>query len=162
MQMDIAASLSWNRSPQEISLPRWEAVTRKAIALMRTAGAGPALADHECALAIACRLIETPPPARVEDCVAALVVSHHNLADLWTERGDADGAAAHLCRAHETLLALAFDDGRDACLRRAALRHLRETHLALVSHAARHGPHARITHALRQGSLAFERGPVRH
>ncbi|QJE02814.1 DUF2753 family protein [Massilia forsythiae] len=162
MHMDIAASLSWNRSPQEISLPRWEAVTRKAIALMRSAGAGPALADHECALAIACRLIDAPPSGRAQDCVAALVVSHHNLADLWRARGDTGGAAAHLCRAHEALLALASDDGRDACLRQAALRHLRETHLALVAHAARHGPHDRITRALRQGMLAFERGPARH
>ncbi|MFT4066510.1 DUF2753 family protein [Paraburkholderia sp.] len=148
---------------RDLSLSQWETVTRQAIAAAREAGAGPALAGYEQALSIARQLIAAPPSGRAEDCVAALVVSYHNLADLHVEQGDADTAASHLCRAHEALIALMLNADRTASLRQAALRHSRETHFALISHVARHGPHPLVTRALRMGCLAFNvDGPTRH
>lgn len=158
MHQQIATPSAGGSSPADVSLSLWEAVTRQAMAITRDAGTGPALADYECALSIARQLVNAPPPGRAEDCVAALVVSHHNLADLQTDRGDIDAAASHLCQAHEALIALVVDGDRQVPVRQAALRHSRATHLALVAHVAQHGPHALITHALRVGCLAFNVG----
>lgn len=87
--------------------------------------------------------------------MAALVVSYHNLSGLHVEHGDLDAAASHLCRAHKALIALFVNNDRDVCLRQAALHHSRETHLALITHVSRYGPHALITSALRAGCLAL-------
>ncbi|WP_146122830.1 hypothetical protein [Burkholderia multivorans] len=158
MHQQIATPASGGSPSSDVTLSLWEAVTRQAIALTRDAGPGPALADYDCALSIARQLIDAPPTARAEDCVAALVVSHHNLADLYIDHGDIDAAVGHLCQAHEALIALMLDGDRQISLRQAALRQSRATHLALVSHVAHHGPHALITHALRVGCLAFNVG----
>jgi hypothetical protein len=144
-------------------LSHWESVTRQANTNARETGSGSALAGYEQALSIARQLFVAPPPGRAEDCVAALVVSCHNLADLHLEHGDANLAASYLCRAHETLIALILDTDRSASLRQAALRHSRTTHLALVSHMAAHGPHPLITRVIRMGCLALNvDGPTHH
>jgi hypothetical protein len=159
----LAASGSTARNP---SLSQWEAVTRQALAVTHeqgAGGAGAALAAYEQALSIARQLLVAPPAGRAEDCVAALVVSCHNLADLHIAHGDADAAAGYLCRAHESLLALLVDTDRATSLREAALRHSRATHLALISHVAAHGPHPLITRVMRMGCLALNvDGPTRH
>ncbi|WP_321814775.1 MULTISPECIES: DUF2753 family protein [unclassified Paraburkholderia] len=145
------------------SLSQWQAITRQAIAATREAGAGAALDGYERALSIARQLLAAPPPGHAEDCVAALVVSCHNLADLHLDHGDTDTAARYLCRAHETLIALMVDTDRSASLRQAALHHSRQTHLALISHVASHGPHPLVTRVLRAGCLALNvDGPARH
>ncbi|WP_052007190.1 hypothetical protein [Burkholderia paludis] len=149
--------------PTHSDLSSWEATIREAVGAERDGRITPALAGYRRALEIAQRLIETPPPSRHDDCVAALVVSWHNLADLLASQGDVERCVEGLCDAHEALIALYLDARRDALLRRAALRHGRETHLALVRHMARHGEHPRIVRALREGSLALDVGSaVRH
>ncbi|MBY4673877.1 DUF2753 domain-containing protein [Burkholderia multivorans] len=163
MHQQIATLIPDGLPSRDVSLSLWETVTRQAIATARATGAGSALLSYERALLIARQLLVAPPPGRAEDCVAALVVSHHNLADLHFEYGDVDTAASHLCCAHEALLALILNSDRDISLRQAALRHSRETHLALISHVSTHGPHPLITRALRSGCVAFNvDSPTRH
>ncbi|WP_321782537.1 DUF2753 family protein [Paraburkholderia sp. J94] len=146
-----------------MSLSRWEAVTREALAAARETGAMASLASHEEALSIAHQLLADPPPARAEACVAALVVSCHNLADLHAEQGDADAAVRYRCEAHEALIALIADPACAAPLRQAALRQSRATHLALIAHVASHGPHPLVTAVLRRACLALNvDGPTRH
>ncbi|MFM0741260.1 hypothetical protein PQQ51_28825 [Paraburkholderia xenovorans] len=150
------ANLASDRSPSKSpTLSLWETTTRQALAGAREASAAAALAAYERALSIAHQLIEAPPAGRAEDCIAALVVSHHNLADWHIERSDPETAVCHLCDAHEALIALFLDTDRDSVVRQAALRHSRETHMALISHVARHGSHPLVTRALRKGCLAL-------
>jgi len=147
----------------ESSLPLWERVMREAVRTSQAAPANVALKAYQQALEIAHRLIGQSPSGRADDCVAALVVSHHNLADLHAELGDIDSAAEHLCRAHETLITLFLDAGRGASLQQAALRHSRETHVALLNHIRAHGPHPLMTRALSAGCLALSRAnPIPH
>ncbi|WP_322069442.1 DUF2753 family protein [Paraburkholderia bannensis] len=148
---------------RDLSLSQWEAITRQALSTARDTGPDAALAGYEQALSIARQLFVAPPPGRADDCVAALVVSCHNLADLHVEHGDTDTAATYLCRAHESLIALILDADRTASQRQAALRHSRETHLALIAHVAHYGPHPLVTRVLRMGCLALNvDGPTRH
>jgi hypothetical protein len=145
------------------SLPQWEAITRESLVAERAGQTVLALAGYRRAVSIARQLIDTPLPGRAEDCVAALVVSCHNLADLHAGQGDLDLAAEHLSRAHEALIALLLDSGRDPALQQAAIRHSRETHMALIAHVSRHGPDPLITQALRAGCLAMNvDSPTRH
>lgn len=145
---DLAANSSTSTQP---SLPLWESLMRRAM----HASSDHRSAAYEHALSIALQLIDAPPPGRDEDCIAALVVSHHNLADLHAELGDANSAARQLCRAHETLCALSLSATRPAPFRHIALRHSRETHVALIRHLARYGPNPRITRTLENASLAL-------
>jgi hypothetical protein len=147
---------SIHASAQEASLPLWESHMRQATQAEREQHAAVARAGYEHALAIALQLLDAPPPGRADDCLAALVVSHHNLADLLADSGETDAAALHLCLAHETLLALHLHPGKPASLRRAALHHSRETHLALIRHLARHGPHPRIARTLDHAHAALD------
>lgn len=142
--------------PAHSDLSSWEATIREAVGAERDGRIVPALAGYRRALEIARRLIDTPPPSRHDDCVAALVVSWHNLADLLANQGDVERCVENLCHAHEALIALYLDARRDAVLRQAALRHGRETHLALIRHMAQHGEHPRIVRALREGCLALD------
>src|SRR6187402_1939304 len=142
----------------DASLSSWERVMRAALAASRAAQSLAALDGYEQALDIARRLIEEPPEGRAGDCVAAFVVAHHNLADLELERGRMDHAVAHLCAAHETLLKLFVDTTRNPTLQQAALRHSRETHVALLSHIATQGPHPLIARTLELGERAMNAG----
>jgi hypothetical protein len=145
------------------SLSVWERVMREAVRTSHAAPSNVALNGYQQALKIAHRLIEQPPSGRAGDCVAALVVSHHNLADLHAELGDIDSASEHLCRAHETLIRLFLDGSQDARLQQAALRHSRETHFALLNHIRVHGPHPLLTRALSAGCLALSAAnPIPH
>jgi hypothetical protein len=142
----------------EPSLPLWESITRQAIKDERDKRHACALAGYERALPIAQQLINAPPSGRAEDCLAALVVSYHNLADLRVAQGEFDTAAHLLCRAHESLVALALHAERPAALREAALRHTRESHVALIRHVARHGPHPLIADVLKAADAALHQG----
>lgn len=137
------------------NLSVWENVMREAVRTSRAAPSNVMLNTYQQALEIAYRLIGQPPPGRADDCVAALVVSHHNLADVHAEQGDIDSAADHLCRAHETLIRSFLDVSRDRSLQQAALRHSRETHFALLNHVRAHGAHPLATRALGAGCLAL-------
>jgi hypothetical protein len=159
MHRQIVNSAENASSPDNgLSLSAWENVMREAVQTSRAAPSNVMLNTYEQALRIAHRLIERPPQGRAGDCMAALVVSHHNLADLHAELGDIDSAAEHLCRAHETLIHLFLDVSRDRNLQQAALRHSRETHFALLNHVRAHGPHPLVTRALGAGCLALSAG----
>lgn len=145
------------------NLPMWETITRESLIAEREGQSVLALAGYRRALSIARQLIDAPPAGRAEDCVAALVVSCHNLADLHAAQGDLELAAEHLSRAHEALIALLLDTQREPALQQAAIRHSRETHMALIGHVSRHGPDPLITRALRAGCLAMNiDSPTRH
>ncbi|RYX98110.1 MAG: hypothetical protein EOO28_00825 [Comamonadaceae bacterium] len=167
--MDLQTrTLFTNVSTPPPSLAQWDRVMRHAQVAAGMSQGVLALAGSWEALSIAKQLCANPPPGRADDCVAALVVSHHNLADLQLEAGTPDLAAGQLCHAHETLLALMQDTPSGANLptelRQAAWRHSRETHAGLLRYLAEHGPHPAISRALQAGCLVVFAGvsPTRH
>lgn len=115
-----------------------------------------ALAYQQQALVLALRIVQAPPAGREDDCIAALVVSHLNLADLQAEAGALDASAQLLCSVHATLLGLMADGSQGTALQRAAWRHSRESHAALLRHVQAHGPHPDTT-----AVLAGARGVLR-
>lgn len=84
--------------------------------------------------------------AEAERQIAALVVTRHNLADLYRQSGQLDKAIAHLCDAHETLFQLFHHPHGD--IRELAQRHLRVTYQEIVGFTQRHGQQARIQQSL--------------
>jgi hypothetical protein len=161
---DLASNSS--RSAAEPGLAQWESLMRQAVEAEREHHLALARAGYEEALRIALQLLDAPPAGRVDDCVAALVVSHHNLADLLIALGtpeDVDAATRHLCDAHETLAALYLNAQRPLSLRQAALRQTRETHVALIRHLARHGHRPLVARTLEAVDLALHgASPARH
>lgn len=128
-------------------LSDWEGLTRIACRAQADHRFEHALAGHVRALWVVEALLEgsllrTHP----DDCLAALVVSHHSLSELYRHRGQRAPAVAHLCAPHQLLLRLASH--AHACVQQAAWRHLRETRAALLDWQARHGAEARIDECL--------------
>ncbi|BAN46754.1 hypothetical protein [Metapseudomonas resinovorans] len=83
-----------------------------------------------------------------EEAVAALVISHHNLADLHLMLGQPEETAEHLCASHERLLQ-ALGDGRlPGALREAALRHSRTTYTSLLEFIGEYGAYPRTDRLL--------------
>ena len=82
----------------------------------------------------------------IERCLAALVVTQHNLADLLGQSDRLDEASFHLCAAHEYLFQLRHHP--DVGLGIIAQRHLKITYRELIIFVQRHGPHKRITESL--------------
>jgi hypothetical protein len=122
---------------------------------MRRAGAAlhmqqwrMALAYQRQALVVALGIAHHPPAGREDDCVAALVVSHLNLAELSQDASAPNESARLLCEAHATLLAWMADPTATPALQQAAWRHSRETHAALLRHAATHGPQTEVMRLL--------------
>ncbi len=155
MQPCATPRVSLQQSVSSPSLDVWETVTRHAIEAERKGRSATALAGYRRALALARQLMDTPVPGRTEDCVAALIVSWLNLADLQAARGDLARSAESLCHAHEAALSLYLDERRETALRHAALRHSRETRTALILHARRHGAHPLVTRTLGVSDLAL-------
>ncbi len=138
--------------PVPATLPQWERAMQRARAAGQMGQMAMALAFEQQALALALRLLQqTPPAGREDDCIAALVVSHLNVADLQVQAAAPDAAARLLCRVHGLLQDLVADGQCGAALRQAALRHGRETHAALLAHVRSHGPHPAIAEALAVG-----------
>jgi hypothetical protein len=140
-------------------LSPWQSVMSRGTAAARQGHVLLALANFQEALGIA-RALLAVSGQRSDDCVAALVVSHHNLAEVQLDAGGDDLAAAHLALAHETLMHLLCDPATDGALRQAALRHSRETHAALLLYLEAHGAHPVIARALRAGCLGMAVGPL--
>lgn len=84
--------------------------------------------------------------AEAERQIAALVVTRHNLADLFRQSGQLEQAIEHLCDAHEALFQLLHHT--DLVLRAIAQRHLKITYRELMTFIQRHGPQARIQQSL--------------
>lgn len=104
--------------------------------------------------------------ANVDEAVAALVISHHNLADLHLRIGQPEEAAEYLCAVHEYLLEASRNRRLSDALREAALRHSQRTYTQLLGFISEHGQYpsteyllacSRITH---QPQPAFE-SPLR-
>ena len=141
--------------PAPATLPLWERTMQRARAAGQMGQMAMALAFEQQALALALRLVQqTPPAGREDDCIAALVVSHLNVADLQVQAAEPDAAARLLGRAHGLLQSLVADGRCGAALRQAAWRHGRETHAALLAHVRSHGPHPAIAQVLAGGGLA--------
>ncbi|WP_295958448.1 hypothetical protein [Rhodoferax sp.] len=128
------------RPQRPASLTQWEALVQRGTHAVQAGHPELALFSFHQALAIAQDLLDVPPAELTDDCLAALVVSHHNLADLYAQAQLLEAAAQHLCRAHRTLLALQHSPAHGL-----AWRHSRETHTALLLHQRAWGPHPDIT-----------------
>lgn len=102
------------------------------------------------ALATAERWLTSGEPA--EDAVAAFVVSHHNLAEVYAGLDDCERAIDHLRAAHDRLARLLEDDDRPD-LQLAALRQCNRTRLALLSFARDHGLSMTLADTTRARSL---------
>lgn len=135
--------------PAPATLPLWERTMQRAHAAERLGQVAMALAYQQQALALSLRVLQqVPPVGREDDCVAALVVSHLNVADWQAQAAELDAAAHLRCRVHALLQGLLADGRHSPALREAAVRHSRETLAALFAHVAHHGPHPAIALAL--------------
>lgn len=139
-------------APEPATLAHWERTLQRANAALRMDQPVMALAYQQQALVIALRIAQDPPAGREDDCIAALVVSHLNLADLQVEAGALEECTQLLCSVHATLLGLMADGSRGAALQQAAWRHSRETHAALLRHVQAHGAHPDISAVLAAAS----------
>ncbi|SAI26498.1 Protein of uncharacterised function (DUF2753) [Bordetella ansorpii] len=128
-------------------LSRWQSVTREGNQAFEQGDFSTALSHYQEALDLAQRFAPEAP-----DAAPALVVSHHNLAELHERQGQSDDAARHLCRAHEALCARAADDSGEESIRVTAWRHTRVTYAALLRFLQRHPEHAAAQRAARLSS----------
>ncbi len=128
-----------SRTAERASAPRatlaaWEELAQRASGYRRQGRTLEALQLFRQALAVAEGLFSAPglasADAQAHACIAALVVSHHNLADVYLHSGAPATAAQHLCDAHASVLQLTTSDV--TALSTAAWRHLRETRAALL------------------------------
>ncbi|MGY3942031.1 hypothetical protein [Aeromonas tecta] len=85
-----------------------------------------------------------------DEAVAALVVAHHNLADLLVAMTLPDRAADMLCHIHDCLIATSQSPACSTSLRASALRHSRTTHTELLAFVRKHGTHDGIQRCLGQ------------
>ena len=93
----------------------------------------------------------------VDEAVAALVVAHHNLADLHLRLNQPHESADYLCAAHQALLQASQEQRLPQALRDAALRHSARTYTELLSFIADYGQYPRTERLLnRQAPAASE------
>lgn len=150
-------------SRPSVCLADWESLTRDACQAQATHRLEEALAGHVRALWVVEALLDGPVLRNhPDDCLAALVVSHHNLADLYRQRGQLLPAVEHTCAPHELLLRLVVDV--PPTVQDAAWRHLRQTRAALLDWQRLHGPHPRIDECahLWPQTAAIARSGYRH
>jgi hypothetical protein len=132
----LAPPLRAQRPP---NLAQWERLAQRGSHAIQAGQAELALFSFHQALAIAQDLLVDAHPSTTEHthgCLAALVVSHHHLADLYQHVGLPAQAVLHLCQAHRSVLDSPAHN---------AWRHSRETHAALLLYQRSHGPHPAIT-----------------
>lgn len=156
---------SYSPAPSEAGarLARWEQLTRQAHEAQARHRLELALAAQVQALWLAEELLDGPLLVqRPDDCLAALVVSHHNLADLYCHRGQAAQAIDHLCQAHALLLRLGGDAHVPPDVRQAAWRHLREARAELLAWQRERGPEPAIEAALHLPGPLLQAGPSMH
>lgn len=127
-------------TPAQASLRCWESLTRRGLDAHRSGQPALALPLYRRALRIAQALLAGPfceacDARSVDDRLAAFVVSHLNLADLYADGDDPGLGLAHVNHAHQVLITLMCDEHAPRALRDAACRHSRETHVALLGRA---------------------------
>lgn len=143
------------------SLARWRVLTREANAAFARADCAAAKPVYERALRVAERLLAAPEFLLApDDCLAALVVAHHNLSDLYRHVGETPAAIVHLCLPHEALLDFAGASGASTGVRLCAMRHLGKTRLALLDWRRQYGPCTRIDALLTRGTASSWPSPV--
>lgn len=148
---------------QPATLTRWQHAAQRARSAQQLGQWRMAMAYQHQALALSLQLLErTPPAGHEDDCIAAAVVSHLNVADLQAEAGALADAAQVLCRAHALLLSLMADARHGAALQQAAWRHSRETHAALLRHVQSHGAQPLITQTLSSARVVHAAGGAGH
>lgn len=84
----------------------------------------------------------------VDEAVAALVIAHHNLADLHLRLNQPHESADYLCAAHQALLQASQERRLPQALRDAALRHSARTYTELLSFIADYGQYPRTERLL--------------
>ncbi|OZI72526.1 hypothetical protein [Bordetella genomosp. 2] len=142
-------------APLPVSMPQfaaeepcvgaWQRATLRGNRALARGDAAAALLQYRAALSLADTL-----PGRALDAdaaVAALVVSHHNLAELHERAGRFDQAAAHFGQAHELLHEMGLDVALEPRWREAAWRHGRVTYAELLQFLRRHPGHPRAARA---------------
>ncbi len=141
MPLTVQPSLFVSKSSGAENLARWQAFTRHGLQAEATGNLDLALTSHVHALRIARELLESPLLRQcTDDCLAAAVCSHHNLADVHQQRGQLWQAARHLCWAHCCLLRVARDSGEPPAVRHATHYHLDMTRYELLAWTHEHGP----------------------
>jgi hypothetical protein len=133
--------VSTQPTPQSVEgLAQWRRLTRQGNVAFAADRLDLATLDYTRALQLATTLVAgTALIASPDDCLAALVVAHHNLADTCERRGDDATALDHLCTAHDALMRIACDTATRDDIRLHAIRHLTEARMALLRWQAVHG-----------------------
>ncbi|WP_110993440.1 MULTISPECIES: hypothetical protein [Pseudomonas] len=90
----------------------------------------------------------------VDEAVAALVIAHHNLADLHLRLNQPHESADYLCAAHQALLQASQEQRLPQALRDAALRHSARTYTELLSFIADYGQYPRTERLLNRQAPA--------
>ncbi|MBF8781760.1 DUF2753 family protein [Pseudomonas fulva] len=89
----------------------------------------------------------------VDEAVAALVIAHHNLADLHLRLDQPQESADYLCAAHQHLLQASQQPRLSQALREAALRHSARTYTELLNFIGEHGQYPRTARLLERHTL---------
>ncbi len=132
------------------TLHAWEHLAQRAKQFTLNGKIESALALQIKALQVAARLLAGPLlHAQPDHCMAAWVVSHHNIAQLLEQRQQRVLALDYLCDAHIGLSSIESAQATPPEVQHAALRHLRETRSALLHWQSRHGSATCIDAALR-------------
>ncbi len=162
MSLHPAASAEPSSATVYDRLETWRHLTRAANLAYADGRLDTALAGYINALRIAGLVLESSLlDQRPDDCLAAWVVSHHNLADCHLRCGRNADAAGSLCLAHRFLARLIGNPGVAAGTRQAAARHLGETRIALLHWLDRYGKDAAVEAAL-DDAPALHAGANRH
>lgn len=138
------------------NLARWERLMQRSRDETLAGHGDLAMFTLQQALSLAQDLLEHSTPATAHHCIAAFVVSHHNLADLYADARLPDLAAHHLCQAHLALLDLMRESAAPVALQQIAWQHSRETHTGLLLFQRRWGPHPGVTRLLNAGLIPGE------
>ncbi|MGY1489604.1 hypothetical protein ACW4YW_09340 [Methylobacillus pratensis] len=85
----------------------------------------------------------------IDTVIAAYVVSHHNLANVYARQGDINTAACRLCEVHQCLSRICSDPAMHCALREAAQRHGRRTYRELLNFSHLYSQHPLVARTLR-------------
>ncbi|GAB7562105.1 hypothetical protein LG202_01440 [Methylobacillus methanolivorans] len=96
-----------------------------------------------------CVQADKPVQVAIDTVMAAYVVSHHNLANVYARQGDINTAACRLCEAHQCLSRICADPAMSCALREAAQRHGRRTYRELLNFSHLYSQHPLVTRTLR-------------
>ncbi|OZI67917.1 DUF2753 family protein [Bordetella genomosp. 1] len=142
----------------ERAIERWQRVTVRGNRAHTRGDRHGALSHYRAALSLADGLygLDSVDP---DPALAALVISHHNLADMFEAQGAPDTAAAHLCLAYEALIHAIEDEGLAHPWRDAAWRHARIALEQLQRFLQRHPGHPRATRSAAWSPLPIPAQP---